>query len=97
VTWTPFEWLYCTSSATLLPSSRSTARLAEYVRGFWKSLSKTNTSGRKGAPTSDWGMRFGYAGTGPRTPVSALLRKMVCPRLPLVERDEATESPGMRP
>ena len=31
-------------------------RLAEVVRGFWKSLSKTKTSGSNGAPTCDCGM-----------------------------------------
>jgi hypothetical protein len=45
VTCTPFEWLYCTSSATSVTSSRSTPMEAEYVRGFWKSRSNTKTSG----------------------------------------------------
>ncbi len=68
------------------------------VRGFWKSLSKTNTSGWIGAPTpADRDeVRIGRAPV-PGTPLNALLRNSVWPRLPLVERDEASARPGMRP
>ena len=70
---------------------------SEVVRGFLKFLSKTKTSGSNGAPICDCGMMFGYAGTAPRIGVSALLRKIDSPRLPFVERDEASVRPGTRP
>jgi hypothetical protein len=51
--------LYLRSTASPVITSRSYDRLAAVVRGFWKSLSKTNTSGRNGSPIADCGIRPG--------------------------------------
>src|ERR1051326_5901776 len=80
-------------SATI---SCSHDKLAEVVRGFLKFLSKTKTSGSIGDPIGDCGMMCGYAETGPRNGAAALLRRIVCPRLPFVEREDASVSPGTR-
>ena len=82
-------------------TSCSQEMLAAVVRGFWKCLSNTNTSGSNGELMHDCEIKFGYTGKlelpSGQGGLNELLRKIVWPRLPFVDRVEARESPGTRP